>query len=133
MVPTINTLRRENRMTIRELFTKVREERPNSFTDEKLLSFVNEIEYEVAEQLKASFDTEYTLEDLDVELMAASPYDRLYASYLLSQIARANEEMDNYANDAAQHVVDFDAFVDRVIRDSLVEDNPFPTKIKNIM
>lgn len=38
-------------MTIRDLIQKVSEEKPNSFTDEKLISFINEIEVEVAEQL----------------------------------------------------------------------------------
>lgn len=38
-------------MTIKKLIEKVQEEKPNSFSDEKLLSFVNEIEVEVAEQL----------------------------------------------------------------------------------
>lgn len=39
-------------MTIRELIQKVSEEKPNSFTEQKLISFVNEVEVEVAEQLK---------------------------------------------------------------------------------
>lgn len=41
-------------MTIRELIQKVAEEKPNSFTEIKLISFVNEVEVEVAEQLKVS-------------------------------------------------------------------------------
>lgn len=38
-------------MNIKQLIEKVQEEKPNSFTDEKLLSFINDIEVEVAEQL----------------------------------------------------------------------------------
>ena len=38
-------------MKLKELIEKVKEEKPNSFTVEKLISFVNEVEYEVAEQL----------------------------------------------------------------------------------
>lgn len=38
-------------MTIKRLIDKIQEEKPNSFSDEKLLSFINEVEVEVAEQL----------------------------------------------------------------------------------
>lgn len=41
-------------MTIKDLIQKVEEEKPNSFTDAKLISFINEVEVEVAEQLKVS-------------------------------------------------------------------------------
>ena len=39
-------------MTIRELIQKVTEEKPNSFTELKLISFINEIEVQVAEQFR---------------------------------------------------------------------------------
>jgi len=160
-------------MTIKQLIEKVQEEKPNSFTDEKLLSFINEIEVEVAEQLhvsapkytnyyslpkeqptaetwnngsgwfiyengayieqtNASLDTGKTYYIL-TELLATPPYDQLYVSYVKSQIDLANEEMPNYQNNISQHTQDFRDFVDWVVSKNKVEENPFPTRIINVM
>lgn len=120
-------------MTLKELLDKVQEEKPNSFTQEKLVSFVNEVEYEVAEQLHEDFDTKYTTGDMNTTLMAIPPYDKLYVSYVKSQIDLANEEIPNYQNDAAQHVQDFRDFVDFVVREQKAADYTFPRKLSNIM
>ena len=160
-------------MTIKDLIQKIKEEKPNSFTDAKLISFINEIEKDVAEQLRVSvtpyigfytlpetqptsetwnngtgwyaFIDEHYVEQtgqpfnsqqtyyIQVELLAPAPYDRLYVSYVKSQIDYANEEMANYQNDVAQHTQDFRDYVDWVVSTNQVVENQFPTKLRNIL
>ena len=107
-------------MTITQLINKVQEEKPNSFTDVKLLSFINEIEVEVAKEMRYSYEDipqyENTAEDKAKELLAKAPYDRLYVSYLKSQIDYANEEYASYQLNAEQHVQDFADFSNWVVR-----------------
>lgn len=120
-------------MTIQKLIDKVQEEKPNTFTDEKLISFINEVEYDVAEQLVEDFADEYTTDDMNKELMAKTPYDRLYVSYLKAQIDFANEEYASYQNNVAQHTQDFRDFVDYVVRESMATESTFPKRFRNIM
>lgn len=106
-------------MTIRELLNKIADEKPHSFPDSKIISFINEVEPEVAEQLKVETVPVYTDDpaELDTELLASHPYDRLYASYVKSQIDYANEEYASYQLNADQHTQDFQDFTDWVVRD----------------
>lgn len=123
-------------MTIKTLFQKVSEEKPNAFTDEKLLGFLNEIEIEVYEQLNIQDEFEpYKMRDLerDESLQLDPPYDRLYVSYLKAMIDYANEEYDSYANNQAQHVQDFRDFVDWTVRTKQMEDWKFPSRFINAM
>ena len=125
-------------MTIGTLIQKVYEEKPNSFHDEKLVEYINEIEVEVAEQLGRPFegyditDPEYREE----ELMVPAPYDRLYVSYVKSQIDYANEEYPSYQVHANQHVQDFADFVNWVVREGKMRrtgKNKWPSRYKNAM
>lgn len=117
-------------MTIKGLIDKVKEEKPNTFTDEKLLSYVNEIETEVAEQLCEEF-TPYTAINTTV-LMCPAPYDKLYDSYLKAMIDRANEEYESYSNNQAQHVQDFKDFVDWIVREGVATNSVMPARFRNI-
>lgn len=119
-------------MTIADLIKKVKEEKPNSFTDEKLISFINEVEVEVAEQLRLT-GTAYTSLDMSKLLLAPAPYDSLYVSYVKSQIDYSNEEYESYENNQAQHVQDFRDFSDWVVREKKVENSTFPTKFVNVL
>lgn len=105
-------------MTIRELLTKINDEKPHSFSDAKIISFVNEIEPAVAEQLKVTTIPVYTddHDKLDTALLAANPYDRLYVSYVKAQIDYANEEYGSYQLNTQQYNQDRDDFEDWVVR-----------------
>ena len=118
-------------MTIRRLIDKVQEEKPNTFTDEKLLEYINEIEYETAEQLAVDFEPYDEVDD--TELLVAEPYSRLYVSYLKAMVDYANEEYASYQNNQAQHVQDFRDFVDWVIRTGQAAEHTTPRKIRNIL
>ena len=117
-------------MTIKGLIDKVQEEKPNTFTDEKVLGFINEIEEDVADQLHEDFDP-YTEVD-DTELIAPAPYDRLYVSYVKSQIDYANEEYASYQLNAEQHNQDFTDFINWVVRNGIAVNSYMPKRFRNI-
>ena len=119
-------------MTIKGLIDKVREEKPNTFSDAKLIEFINEIEIEVAEQLSEEFEQAYTIQDMDTVLKAPAPYDRLYTSYVKAMVDYANEEYESYSNNQAQHVQDFKDFVDWIVREEVAVNHVYPTRFRNI-
>ena len=104
-------------MTIKGLIDKVQEEKPNSFGNEKILAYINEIEEDVAEQLHEEFEP---YENVDTtELMAPAPHDRLYVSYVKSQIDYANEEYASYQLNAEQHNQDMTDFINWIVRNGI--------------
>lgn len=123
-------------MTLRDLINKISEEKPNSFSEAKLISFVNEIEAEVAEELYMDETPVYTYEhdeELDRELLVPAPYDRLYISYVKAMIDYSNEEYDSYANNQAQHVQDYRDFVDWVVRTGQAQKENAVRRFRNIL
>ena len=120
-------------MTLRDLLNKISEEKPNSFSEAKLISFVNEVEAEVAEELHLEEVPVYADNhtDLDRVLLVAAPYDRLYISYVKAMIDYTNEEYDSYANNQAQHVQDYRDFVDWVVRTG--QSNHSVRRFRNIL
>lgn len=126
----------KTQMTINKLLNKIRDEKPNSFGNERLIAFINEIETEVADQLRIAPEdvpVYTTSTDGDTELLATAPYDRLYVSYVKAMIDYANEEYDSYANNQAQHVQDFRDFVDWVVRTGQAMSAFVPVRMRNIM
>ena len=119
-------------MRISELINKVQEEKPNTFSDAKIISFITEIEAEVAEQLQEELP-EYTTTDTNKILLAPTPYDRLYVSYVKAMVDYANEEYASYQLNAEQHTQDFRDFVDWVIRTGQAVEHAVPRRIRNIM
>lgn len=119
-------------MTITRLIDKVQEEKPNTFTDAKLLEYINEIEYETAEQLAVEYFEPYTTVD-NTELLVPEPYSRLYVSYVKAMIDYANEEYASYQLNQEQHVQDFRDFSDWVVRTKQAVDHTIPRKVRHIM
>lgn len=118
-------------MTITELLSLVKEEKPNAFKTSKLLEIVTRIEAEVADQLQTDRPI-YTDEDMDVELLVPAPYSNLYISYVKAQIDKANEEIESYENNRAQHDQDFRDFVDWAVRERRAYRQPV-TRFRNIL
>lgn len=121
-------------MTIRELLNKISEEKPHSFSDAKLISFVNEVEAEVAEEMHIKEVPVYVddLNDLDKRLLVPAPYDRLYVSYVKAMIDYANEEYGSYQLNQEQHVQDFRDFVDWVVREKRTGDMFKTTRFRHV-
>ena len=116
-------------MTISALINKIKEEKPNTFTDEKLLSFINEIEWETAEDLCVQFEP---YEDVDdTELLVPEPYSRLYVSFVKSQVDYANEEYASYQLNQEQHVQDYKDIIDWVVRTGQAVESTMPTRFRN--
>ena len=87
-------------MTVSELFEYVDEILENSFTDKIKLRWLNQVEAELQVDvllMAADGIVQYTLADLDAELLAPAPYDQLYHEYLFLQICLAQHE-DDLAN-----------------------------------
>ena len=125
-------------MTLRDLLNKISDEKPNSFSEAKLISFVNEVEAEVAEELHMDKEDVPVYvyehdEDLDKVLIVSAPYDRLYISYVKAMIDYTNEEYDSYANNQAQHVQDYRDFVDWVVRTGQAVKTNTVTRFRNIL
>ena len=122
-------------MTLQNLLTKVNEEKPSSFTSAKLISFVNEVELDVAEQLGIKSAPVYgdNATDKAKTLLAQAPYDRLYVSYLKAMIDYSNEEYASYQLNQEQHTLDFHDFIDWIVRTGSTKNNKFPTRFKNTL
>lgn len=117
-------------MTIQNLINKVQEEKPNSFSNEKLLSFVNEIETEAAHELSEDF-TPYESIDETV-LIVPAPYDRLYVSYLKAMIDYSNEEYASYQLNAEQHAQDYADFTNWIVRENVNVESVVPSRFRNV-
>ena len=118
-------------MTIQALITKIKTEKPNTFSNEWLLHFVNEVEEKVYEELRKADDfVPYDTVD-DTELEVPFPYDALYVSYLKAQVDYANEEYPSYQLNANQFNSDFDSFSDWVVRTGQTELANIPARFRN--
>jgi hypothetical protein len=120
-----------NVMTIQALIDKVQEEKPNSFGTDRLLGFINEIEADVVHQIHDEPVT-YTADDMETELKAPAPYDRLYVSYVKAMIDYANEEYASYQNNQMQHVQDFRDYLDWVVRTNQDLEEFTPVRFRNV-
>lgn len=118
-------------MTIQALIAKVAEEKPNSFGNERLINFINEVEADVTHQIHHD-PVEYTVDDMETELIAPSPYDRLYVSYVKAMIDYANEEYASYQNNQMQHVQDFRDYLDWVVRTNQDLEEFKPVRFRNV-
>lgn len=124
-------------MTLREVINKISDEKPNSFSDAKLISFVNEVEHEVAEELHLAAEDIPTYTDnhtdLDKTLLVPAPYDRLYISYVKAMIDFSNEEYGSYQLNQEQHVQDFRDFLDWAVRTGQVVRRNAVTRFRHTM
>lgn len=119
-------------MTIQQLIDKVQEEKPNSFSNAKIVSFINDIEAKVAEQLQVHLPV-YTTSDMSEVLLAPRPYDTLYVSYVKAMIDYANEEYVSYQLNAEQHESDFDDLIDWIVSTKQVqEDRSMPHRFRHV-
>ena len=122
-------------MTLRDLLNKISDEKPNSFSEAKLISFVNEVEAEVAEELHIEDVPVYEDNhvDLDKTLLVHAPYDRLYVSYVKAMIDFSNEEYASYQLNQEQHVQDFRDFLDWAVRTQKVIKRNAVTRFRNVL
>lgn len=96
-------------MTIDELITYCDETRPNQYTNEHKIRWINEVEYKVVnEVINKIAGPEYLIfepysydKDKDTELLVPDQFDDVYITYIYSKVDFTNAEMERYTADAA--------------------------------
>lgn len=90
--------------TIREIIDRARENRPHGFSDVELLKWISSIEGKLLLDIQLldisemyQFNYRYP-EDLDRELFIRYPHDDIYYYWVLAQIDKHNNEINNYQN-----------------------------------
>ena len=91
-------------MTVAEVLEKVKDRKPNAYTDHTLLDWLNEIEATVQKELLDTMPEgirEYQIEkDMEEELLLPRPFNALYVTYIISMIEFNQQEFDAYNNTA---------------------------------
>lgn len=90
-------------MTIMQALDALDREKPNVFTQEEKISWLNELETMVVREIVMTHEGGEAAEmpdlsDVDAELLAPVPYDRMYPLYLAAQVDRLNGEIAKYNN-----------------------------------
>ena len=111
-------------MTVQELINKVNKEKPNGFAEADLISFINEIEAQVCDEMGETI-VQYTTSDTDKAktLKVPAPYDKLYLSYVIARVDKADDELNSYANNLVQHNSDYQEFVSWIVREDKFSDD----------
>ena len=121
-------------MTLQDVITKVKNEKPNTFGNDKFVEFINEVEAAVYDELRKEF-TPFTTDDLSESLIVPAPYDCLYISYVKSQVDYANEEYASYQLNQEQYNADFAEFENFVVRTGFEQEEStisYPHRYKGI-
>ena len=121
-------------MTIQFLLDKINEENPNSFTDEKLIEFVNDVEHICGTWLHMADEDipVYTEDDMETELLIPAPHDRLYTSYVKAMIDYTNKEYPSYQVNQMQFEQDAANAQDWIVRENKAVTQRIPHRFKNI-
>ena len=90
-------------MKIQEAIDWADEMKPNAFTSEAKLAWLNALEGRIAADVFLMAPAEiaalrYTGEDMETELLVAPPHDDIYTLWLQAKIDEANGEYNKYAN-----------------------------------
>lgn len=121
-------------MTVNECLAKVKDRKPNAYSDESLTDRLNEIEARIQREilLKEPEDIiQYEFpEDRDKELILPKPYDSAYVYYIKMMVEFDQEEYSAYNNTMAM----FNAqYQDAEKYYNKMNPNPPAIKIKNWM
>lgn len=102
-------------MRIGEALQFVDSVKPNAYTEEQKLRWLNDCEGMVQTQVLLFAPVEiacYSLPgDRDTELLVEKPYDKLYLSYLYAMIDFANGEYNKYQNSMQMFNAEFSEFM----------------------
>lgn len=92
--------------------------KPNSYSDEDKLGWINELEGMVQRLVfQQENTTQYVYpDDLAKELMIPAPFDDLYALFLEAKIDYYNREYGNYNNSAMMFEAQFNEYKKDYIR-----------------
>ena len=91
-------------MTIMQALEALDREKPNVFTQEDKIGWLNELEAMVTREIVRCYRGGETAEipvlgdNVEAQLTAPTPYDRMYPLYLAAQADRLNGELGKYNN-----------------------------------
>lgn len=121
-------------MTVNEALAKVKDRKPNAFSDESLNDWLNECEAMVQRELLLTVPDEIVQyafpEDRDTELILPRPYDALYVTYIIMMIQYVQEEYGAYNNSLAMFTSQYSSAQGYYNK---LDPNPPSLKIKNWM
>ena len=104
-------------MTVGELFAYVDDIKPNAFTAEQKMIWLNELEARIQKDVLLRWRGEWEQyrwpEDKDVSPLLDPPDDAMYRHWLEAMIDYANGEYDKYQNTAALFNQVWNSFVAR--------------------
>ena len=126
-------------MTVYEVIDMVKKEKPNKFTSEHMVKWLNECEAAVQSMLGIPMNewTKYEADDAGDEntspmLIVPPPYDPLYVYWIKAKIDYANEEYEGYGNNQAQFQSFFDEFKIWAYNHGMVTGKRLPRSWKNV-
>lgn len=105
-------------MTPNKAIEKVDKLKPNAYSEEDKLGWINELEGMV-QRLVIQTDSVMTYaypEDMDKELMIQAPFDDVYTLFLEAKIDYYNREYANYNNSAMMFEAQFNEYKKDYIR-----------------
>lgn len=89
-------------MTVNDAIQRVKDRKPNAYSDESLNDWLNECEAMVQREIMLVAPDEIVQyafpEDRDKELILPRPYDALYVTYIVMMIQYVQEEYGAYNN-----------------------------------
>lgn len=121
-------------MTVNECLAKVKDRKPNAYSDESLTDRLNEIEARIQREILLTepeeiIQYEYP-KDKDAELILPKPYDSAYVYYIKMMIEFDQEEFSAYNNTLLM----FNAqFADAEKYYNKMNPNPPSVKVRNWM
>lgn len=119
-------------MTVNEVIAKVKDRKPNAYSDESLNDRLNDCEAMVQRELLLTVPDEIVQyaypEDRDKELILPRPYDELYVTYIIMQIQFDQEEYGAYNNSNAMFMAQYQSAQSYYNR---LDPNPPSLKITN--
>lgn len=121
-------------MTVNDAIAKVKDRKPNAYSDESLVDWLNECEAMVQREIMLTVPDEIIQydypDDLDKELILPRPYDALYVSYIKMMIEYTQEEYNAYNNTNVMYQTQYQAAQGYFNR---LDPNPPSIKISNWM
>lgn len=110
-------------MTPNKVIEIVDKLKPNSYTDEDKLRWINELDGMVQRLVFQSDEIkQYSYpDDMDTELLIPAPYDEAYSFFLQAKIDFYNREYSNYNNSAAMFENTYDEYKKDYIRHNRVK------------
>jgi len=108
-------------MTLRECIDNVDAMKPNQYSIEDKVRWLAEVEHSIYVDIilthrfiKPIRYSKYTVDDMDKELIAHFPYDKLYPAYIKMKIDEENQETQRYNVSATLFNAYFDDYAKHV-------------------